>query len=198
MDPAKLKSACRRSKTKFKKDWAPVDTSWHPSFSRVSLIAHGNQVVPGDGLLALRRANMENVACHSLQIAGGNVKRDFLMLGITVLAVASALAAQAPESKAPKSKSSNDAKASPAAVSRGKETFEKRCAVCHYADSDAKKIGPGLKGLSKRGSFTVNNNKVTDETLKTWIENGDSLMPPFKEQLTPSEIKDVIAYVKTL
>jgi len=25
----------------------------------------------------------------------------------------------------------------------------------------------------------VNNNKVTDETLKAWIENGDSL-PPFK------------------
>jgi mono/diheme cytochrome c family protein len=70
--------------------------------------------------------------------------------------------------------------------------------VCHYAESDAKKIGPGLKGIGKRGTFSVNGNKVTDESLKTWIENGDDLMPPFKETLEQAEIKDVVAYVKTL
>jgi cytochrome c len=86
----------------------------------------------------------------------------------------------------------------PAAAARGKEIFNQKCAVCHYADSDAKKIGPGLKDISKRGTFTVNNNKVTDETLKTWIENGDTLMPPFKEVLEAPQIKDVVAYVKTL
>jgi len=85
-----------------------------------------------------------------------------------------------------------------AAAARGKGIFDQKCAVCHYADSDAKKIGPGLKGISKRGTFTVNNNKVTDETLRTWIENGDTLMPPFKEVLEPPQIKDVITYVKTL
>jgi len=42
----------------------------------------------------------------------------------------------------------------------------------------------------------VNNNKVTDETLKAWIENGDSL-PPFSV-IDDNHIKDVIAYVKTL
>ena len=83
-------------------------------------------------------------------------------------------------------------------MARGKEVFDKKCAVCHYADSDAKKIGPGLKGLSKRGTFSVNTNKVTDETLKNWIENGDTLMPPFKDALEEAQIKDVIAYVKTL
>ena len=85
-----------------------------------------------------------------------------------------------------------------AAVARGKDTFQKKCAICHYADSDAKKIGPGLKGMYKRGTFTVNGNKITDESLKTWIENGDSLMPPMKETLEADQIKDVIAYVKTL
>jgi len=70
--------------------------------------------------------------------------------------------------------------------------------MCHFADSDAKKIGPGLKGISKRGTFTVNSNKVTDENLKNWIENGDSLMPPFKDALDEQQIRDVIAYVKTL
>ena len=85
-----------------------------------------------------------------------------------------------------------------AAVARGKTVFQQKCSVCHYDNSEQKKIGPGLKGLSKRGTFSVNGNKITDESLKAWIENGDQLMPPFKDVLEPAEIKDVIAYVKTL
>ena len=123
-----------------------------------------------------------------------------MVLGIATLALAGALAgaalAQDPDAKPPAKKSAGGASA--AAAARGKDVFDKKCSVCHYADSDAKKIGPGLKGIGKRGTFTVNNNKVTDESLKTWIENGDNLMPPFKEVLEPAQIKDVIAYVKTL
>jgi mono/diheme cytochrome c family protein len=120
------------------------------------------------------------------------VKRNVFVLGMATLACAAAMAAQdQPAKKAP-------SKGGSAAATRGKEVFEKKCGICHYADSDAKKIGPGLKGLSKRGTFTVNNNKVTDENLRTWIENGDSLMPPFKDVLEAAQIKDVIAYVKTL
>jgi cytochrome c len=85
-----------------------------------------------------------------------------------------------------------------AAVARGKSLFQQKCSICHYDTSDQKKIGPGLKGISKRGTFTVNNNKITDDSLKNWIENGDQLMPPFKDVLEPGQIKDVVAYVKTL
>src|ERR1700733_3681587 len=123
-----------------------------------------------------------------------------MVLGIATLALAGALAgaalAQDPDAKPPAKKSAGGASA--AAAARGKDVFDKKCSVCHYADSDAKKIGPGLKGIGKRGTFTVNNNKVTDESLKTWIENGDTLMPPFKDVLEPAQIKDVVAYVKTL
>jgi cytochrome c len=125
------------------------------------------------------------------------VKRNALMLGITTLAFAAALVGQ----EQPVKKASNSAKGggnSAAAAARGKETFQKKCAICHYSDSDAKKIGPGLKGLYKRGTFSVNTNKVTDENLKNWIENGDSLMPGLKDTLDAAQIKDVIAYVKTL
>jgi len=93
-------------------------------------------------------------------------------------------------------KTTNTANA--AAVKRGKDVFQQKCSVCHYDNSEQKKIGPGLKGLSKRGTFSVNGNKITDESLKSWIENGDQLMPPFKEVLEPGQIKDVVAYVKTL
>ncbi len=124
------------------------------------------------------------------------MKRNYLVLGIATLAVAGALLAQdQPEKTAPKKTSSHGAAGSAA---RGKEVFEKKCAMCHFADKDEKKIGPGLKGISKRGTFTVNGNKVTTEALTTWIENGDSMMPGMKETLEPAQIKDVVAYVKTL
>ena len=122
------------------------------------------------------------------------MKRTFLVLGLAGLAVAGAVFAQDPAAKPPAKKSTSSA----AATARGKEVFDKKCTVCHYADSDSKKIGPGLKGLFKRGTFTVNNNKVTEESLKSWIENGDTMMPPFKDVLEQAQIKDVVAYVKTL
>jgi cytochrome c len=96
------------------------------------------------------------------------------------------------------SKKSASAKPDAAAVARGKTVFQEKCSICHYDTSDQKKIGPGLKGIAKRGTFSTNGNKITDETLKTWIENGDQLMPPFKDVLEAGQIKDVIAYVKTL
>lgn len=96
--------------------------------------------------------------------------------------------------KKPAGKTSSSAQA----VARGKDVFQKKCAVCHYATSDAKKIGPGLQGLNKRGTFSINGNKVTDESVKTWIENGSSLMPPFKEVLTAEELQDLVRYVRTL
>lgn len=123
------------------------------------------------------------------------MKSHYLFVGIAALGLCGLAFAQ--EQPAKKASPGGAGKNSPAAE-RGKEIFEKKCAVCHYADSEAKKIGPGLKGISKRGTFTVNNNKVTDETLKTWIENGDTLMPPFKEVLEAPQIKDVVAYVRTL
>jgi cytochrome c len=130
------------------------------------------------------------------------VNRNLVTLGIAALALASALFAQEPANKtqdpATKTQSKKATNGNGAAVARGKDIFDKKCALCHYADSDAKKIGPGLKGLSKRGTFTVKDGKVTDESLKEWIENGDTQMPPFKDVLEPAQIKDLIAYVKTL
>ena len=130
------------------------------------------------------------------------MKRNYLILGIATLAVAGAVLAQDPPAqdtpaKASTKKASTHSGSSGSAV-KGKEVFDKKCAICHFADKDAKKIGPGLKGISKRGTFSVNGNKVTTESLTTWIENGDSLMPGMKESLEPPQIKDVVAYVRTL
>jgi cytochrome c2 len=124
---------------------------------------------------------------------GGTVRKFSLSLavlaGCVALVAGSALLGQDSGRK-----SGNNAPG----VARGKTIFQQKCTVCHYDTSNQKKIGPGLKGISKRGTFSVNGNKITDETLKMWIENGDQLMPGLKDSLEASQIKDVIAYVKTL
>ncbi len=122
--------------------------------------------------------------------------RNLILLGTAVLAIATAVVAQDQAPRTDTKKAEGHAAAGSAA--RGKQVFEQKCAMCHFADSDQKKIGPGLKGLSKRGTFSVNGNKVTTESLKTWIENGDSQMPGMKDSLDAAQIRDVVAYVKTL
>jgi len=122
-----------------------------------------------------------------------NRVHKFVMIfavGVALLGVSHSLAQDT-------SKKSAGTKIDAAAVARGKTVFQEKCTICHYDTTDQKKIGPGLKGISKRGTFT-NGTKITDESLKTWIENGDQLMPPFKDVLEPGQIKDVVAYVKTL
>jgi mono/diheme cytochrome c family protein len=82
-------------------------------------------------------------------------------------------------------------------VARGKMVYAEHCAICHYSDSTAQKIGPGLKGLDKRGKF-ANGRKVDDAALTRWIESGGKNMPGFRKSLKPEQIRDLIAYMKTI
>lgn len=123
------------------------------------------------------------------------MKRQFGWIAVAALALAGVTLARA---SAPGDGKKKQAPADSESVQRGKAVFDKKCAVCHSATSEAKKIGPGLKGLNARGTFSANGNKVTEESLKAWIENGNNLMPPFKDVLNADEVRDVIRYVKTL
>lgn len=89
------------------------------------------------------------------------------------------------------------ATASPAEISAGKTTFAQRCTICHYAESAAQKIGPGLAGLYARRKF-ANGKGVDDASLARWIESGGKNMPGFKDALKPNQIRDLIGYLKTL
>src|SRR5258708_10067170 len=94
---------------------------------------------------------------------GGHVKLNFMIFGVVVLAATGAVYAQNAPTK--KKVQNGSTKGTSAAAARGKEVFDKKCGVCHYADSDAKKIGPWLKGLSTPRTFSLNNTKLTDETF---------------------------------
>jgi len=81
-------------------------------------------------------------------------------------------------------------------AAKGKAVFE-QCAVCHNADSDEKKMGPGLKGLYKKDKMT-NGKKPTDATVRARVDEGGGGMPAYKDMLSDEEKDDLIAYLKTL
>lgn len=88
------------------------------------------------------------------------------------------------------------AKAADGDVAKGKEVFE-QCSVCHNADSDEKKMGPGLKGLFKKAKMTTGK-APTEANVKAKINEGGNGMPAYADMLTDKEKTDLIAYLKTL
>lgn len=81
-------------------------------------------------------------------------------------------------------------------AAKGKAIFE-QCSVCHNADSDEKKMGPGLKGLYKKDKM-ANGKKPSDATVKAKIDEGGNGMPAYKDMLSDGEKDDLLAYLKTL
>jgi len=82
-------------------------------------------------------------------------------------------------------------------ASKGKEVFD-QCSVCHNADSDEKKIGPGLKGLFKKGKLESTGKAPTEASVRGKIDEGGNGMPAYKDILSDQEKMDLIAYLKTL
>jgi cytochrome c len=81
-------------------------------------------------------------------------------------------------------------------AAKGKEVFT-QCAICHNADSDEKKMGPGLKGLFKKDKL-ADGKKVTEANIRTRIDEGGNGMPGYKELLDDQLKEDLVAYLKTL
>jgi len=82
------------------------------------------------------------------------------------------------------------------AVAAGKEVFE-QCSVCHNADSDEKKMGPGLKGLMKKAKMK-NGKAPTEANVAAIIKTGGNGMPAYEDMLSKDELANLMAYLKTL
>lgn len=81
-------------------------------------------------------------------------------------------------------------------AAKGKEVFD-QCSVCHNADSAEVKMGPGLKGLYKKGKL-ASGKPVNDANVLGQINTGGNGMPAYKDILSDPEKANVIAYLKTL
>lgn len=83
------------------------------------------------------------------------------------------------------------------AAAGGQDVFDGNCALCHFADSTDKRIGPGLKGLFHREKL-FDGRPVNEDNVRDLVLNGGGKMVPFKDKLESKEMDDLIAYLKTL
>lgn len=82
-------------------------------------------------------------------------------------------------------------------AANGKAVYARHCEICHYAQAEALKMAPGLKGIYKKGKY-ADGKKVDNTSMRAWIEKGGPKMPPFRETLNAQQITDLIAYMRTL
>jgi cytochrome c len=80
-------------------------------------------------------------------------------------------------------------------VDTGRIVFNQRCEICHFADSSARKIGPGLRGLFVRARL-ADGTKITDSSVADVISEGGKDMPGYHDLLKPGQLQALIAYLK--
>jgi mono/diheme cytochrome c family protein len=78
----------------------------------------------------------------------------------------------------------------------GAETYKAKCAMCHGADGLAA-TGMG-KSMNIKSFKDPSQVKLTDEQLIASTTDGKGKMPAYKGKLTDAQIKDVVAYIRTL
>jgi mono/diheme cytochrome c family protein len=78
----------------------------------------------------------------------------------------------------------------------GEKTYKAKCTACHGPDgAGATPVGKATKA---RDLCSEDVKKETDAEWKEIIVKGKNKMPPFDKKLTEAEIKDVIAYMRSL
>ena len=78
----------------------------------------------------------------------------------------------------------------------GADTYKAKCAMCHGADGlAATPMAKSMKILSFKDPSMV---KAPDAQLIASTTNGKGKMPAYKGKLTDAQIKDVVAYIRTL
>ena len=78
----------------------------------------------------------------------------------------------------------------------GEKTYKAKCAGCHGPDGKGEtSVGKAMK-VQDFCSDTVK--KESDAVLANIIKKGKNKMPSYEAKLTDAEIKDVVAYIRSL
>lgn len=93
--------------------------------------------------------------------------------------------------------------ATPGDVAAGKKLFKIHCAVCHFAQASTVKVGPGMKGLFEQKELPHSGLAVTEKNVRNRIKEGNpepgkNFMPAYRDILSPAQVQDLVAYLKTL
>lgn len=91
----------------------------------------------------------------------------------------------------------NPIRATKASIQKGKEIYEKKCALCHGIKGDGK--GPNSAGLNPNPTNFKDSHgeKMTDGEHFWKIATGRGPMPSFEKDLTVEERWHVINYINT-
>ena len=82
------------------------------------------------------------------------------------------------------------------AQSSGADTYKTKCQMCHAADgSGDTPAGKAMKALPFNSPDVL---KASDSDLIAIVKNGKGKMPAFDGKITDAQIKDVVAYIRTL
>jgi mono/diheme cytochrome c family protein len=84
----------------------------------------------------------------------------------------------------------------PALAQSGADTYKSKCAMCHGADGSGNTpAGKAMKAPSFSDAVLI---KATDTDLIAATKNGKGKMPAYAGKLTDPQIKDAVAYIRTL
>lgn len=78
----------------------------------------------------------------------------------------------------------------------GADTYKAKCLMCHGVDGLAS--GPAGKAMKVPSFKTPEAIKDTDAEFIAVTKNGKGKMPAYAGKLTDAQIKEVVAYVRTL
>ncbi len=78
----------------------------------------------------------------------------------------------------------------------GAGDFKAKCAMCHGADGTG--TTPAGKAMKVRDLSSTEVQVQTDAQLTAIVTDGKNKMPAYKGKLTDDQIKDLVAYVRSL
>lgn len=78
----------------------------------------------------------------------------------------------------------------------GADTYKAKCAMCHGADGMG--ATPAGKAMGAKPFNSAEAIKESDAELIATTTNGKGKMPAEKGKLTDAQIKDAVAYIRTL
>jgi mono/diheme cytochrome c family protein len=76
-------------------------------------------------------------------------------------------------------------------IFKGREVYELHCQTCH--GNDGRSVEPGTPDFSRGESLFA-----PDSELVRQLRDGGGMKPAYRGMLTDEELRDVIAYVRTL
>jgi mono/diheme cytochrome c family protein len=80
----------------------------------------------------------------------------------------------------------------------GRHIYDQYCDRCHAPYSSRGRKGPGMKGVFKKPYLSASGMLANDDRVSDIIRLGRDKMPGYGQELTPSQIDDLMEYLHTL